>query len=433
MTDITVGLFGVAVLMVGFLSGLELSVCMILVGGAGFAYIKGLDAAFSVIASDFYDVFVSYSFSVVPLFILMGQLAFSGGIAKQIYNTAYRFGGHVPGGLAIATVLGATLFKAVCGSAAATTATFTSVAIPEMDRFGYSRKLSTGIVATVGTLGMLIPPSVALIVFGIIGQQPIGKLFMGGLIPGLMLALLFMGVIFVWCRVNPSIGPRGKKYSWKERIAGLPEVGWPLAIFVVVVGGMLGGFFTPTQAGAVGAFTVLGFLLAMRHIKYRGVMDAVTESLRASCMILTLLLGSTVLGHFIALTGIPAITADWVSGLPVSRWVVMIIICLVYLVGGSIIDDVAFVILATPIFFPSVERLGFDPIWFLITIAITVAMGAVVPPVAMNVFIVKNMTKEPLSLIYSGVGPFLVGLVVCLILIFVFPQLVTWVPNTFVK
>ena len=429
MNPVTVGLIGVGILMFLFVSGLELSLCMMLVGFVGFAYLRSLDAACNLMAKDFYNIFVSYGFSVVPLFMFMGQLAFNAGIARQLYDTTHRFAGHIPGGLAIATVVGATMFKAVCGSSAATTATFGSVAIPEMDRFGYARKLSTGIVASVGTLGILIPPSIALIVFGIVSQQSIGKLFLGGLIPGLMLAFFFILVIYGWCRINPSIGPRAQRYSWKERTTGLPEIIWPILVFVVVVGGMLYGFFTPTEAGAIGACAVTVLVLITKRITFKGFTLSVKESLRSACMITCLILGSTVLGHFIAVTAIPQIAAQWIVALPFPRTVIMILICFVYLLGGSVIDDMAFVILATPIFFPAVQKLGFDPIWFLITIAVTIAIGCVIPPVALNVFIVKNITKEPLGLIYSGVYPFLISLVMCAVLLFIFPSIITWLPN----
>src|SRR4030043_317930 len=249
MNEVTIGMVGLAMVLVLFLTGIELGFAMALIGFLGFSYIVSFKAGLNLLAKDIFDVFASYGFTVIPLFVLMGQVAFNAGIAKRLFNTAYRFIGHVPGGMAMATVAGATAFKAICGSSPATAATFASVAVPEMDRYNYDKKLSTGIVATVGTLGILIPPSVTLIVFGIITEQSIGKLFLAGIIPGLMVAFFFIVIIYAWCRINPALGPRGEKSTWKERIASLPEGFWVALIFVLVVGGLVQGFFTPTEAG----------------------------------------------------------------------------------------------------------------------------------------------------------------------------------------
>jgi tripartite ATP-independent transporter DctM subunit len=331
----------------------------------------------------------------------------------------------------MATVGGATAFKAICGSSPATAATFASVAVPEMDRYGYSKKLSTGIVATVGTLGILMPPSVTLIVFGIITEQSIGKLFLAGLIPALIIALFFVLIIYGWCRINPALGPRGQKTRWKERIVSLPDVLWVGIIFLLVVGGLMKGFFTPTEAGSVGTFAVLLLALAKKDLSYKGFIKSVGESLRTACMVLMLIAGSTILGHFLAVTKIPMLAADWIIQLQFSPNLTMIIIALIYLVGGSFIDDLAFMILATPIFYPVIIKLGFDPIWFGVIIGITVMIGVVIPPVAINVFVVKNITKVPFGVIYKGVYPFLIGLVVCAFLLFLFPQIALYLPSRF--
>lgn len=328
----------------------------------------------------------------------------------------------------MATVMGATGFKAICGSSAATSATFASVAIPEMNRFGYDKKLSTGIVATVGTLGCIIPPSVVLIIFGVITEQSIGKLFMAGIIPGLLIALFFLGVIYGWAKVNPKIAPKSDRFPWSDKIRSLPEIIWVLLVFCVVVGGIMTGFFTPTEAGAVGTFAILVLAFIKKDLKFSGYTKSVTESLRTAGMILMLIAGSVILGHFIAVTNIPQKTAEWLVDLPLHRNLIMLLICLIYLFGGSFIDDLAFMILATPIFYPAVDRLGFDPIWFGIVIAITVAVGVVIPPVAVCVFVVKNITKVPMGEIYKGVLPFLISLIFVGILLFIFPQLALWLP-----
>jgi tripartite ATP-independent transporter DctM subunit len=363
----------------------------------------------------------------------MGQVAFNAGIAKRLFNTAYRFIGHVPGGMAMATVGGATAFKAICGSSPATAATFASVAVPEMDRYGYDKKLSTGIVATVGTLGILIPPSVTLIVFGIITELSIGKLFLAGIIPGLIIAFFFICIIYVWCRINPKLGPKGAKSTWKERFASLPEFVLVAVIFLLMIIGLMKGLFTPTEAGSVGTGLVLLMSILRRDINFKGFLKSVAESLRTACMVLMLIAGSTILGHFLAVTKLPMIAADWVVGLPLNKYIIMIIISFIYQTGGSFIDDLAFMILATPIFYPVIIKLGFDPIWFGMIIAITVMIGVVIPPVAINVFVVKNITKVPFGVIYKGVYPFLISLVVAAALLFFFPQLALWLPNLLMK
>ena len=433
MNEMTVGIVGLFMLLCMFLTGIELAFAMVAVGFVGFAVLNDFNTAVSLLANDFLDSLASYGLTAVPLFVLMGQVAFNAGIAKRLYDTTHKFLGHVPGGLAVATVAGATVFKAICGSMAATVATFASVAIPEMDRYGYSKKLSTGIVATVGTLGVLLPPSVTLIIVGIVTQQSIGRLFMAGILPGLIMSFCFMLIIFGWCKINPSLGPRSEKYPWPERWKSTPEVLWPVIIFLILIGGLMYGFFTPTEAGSIGGFAVLVLCVLKRDLGLEGFLQSVREALRTSCMVLMLIASSAVLGHFIAVTNMPQAAADWIVTLPLSRTLIMVVIFLVYLLGGSFIDDLAFMILATPIFFPMILKLGYDPLWAGIMLACTVCVGAVIPPVAICVFIVRNITKQPMNLIYSGVAPFLISLILCIILLFIFPELVTYLPSVLMK
>jgi tripartite ATP-independent transporter DctM subunit len=433
MSEVMIGILGLAVVLLLFLTGIELGFAMALVGFLGFSYIVSVKAGLNLLAKDVFDVLANYGFTVIPLFVLMGQVAFNAGIAKRLYDSAYKFIGHVPGGLAMATVGGATAFKAICGSSPATAATFASVAVPEMDRYNYDKKLSTGIVATVGTLGILIPPSVTLIVFGIITEQSIGRLFLAGIIPGLIIAFFFVCIIYGWCKMNPSLGPKGERSTWKARIASLPEVIWVVVIFLLVIIGLMRGFFTPTEAGSVGTFAVLLLTIFKRDMNWKGYVKSVAESLRTACMVLMLIAGSTVLGHFLAVTKIPMIAADWIIQLPFHKYTVMVLIAFIYLLGGSFIDDLAFMVLATPIFYPVIIKMGFDPIWFGMIIGITVMIGVVIPPVAINVFVVKNITKVPFGVIYAGVLPFLISLIVGGALLFIFPQIATFLPSIFMK
>jgi len=433
MNEILVGIIALFVLLLLFSTGIELGFAMALVGFAGFAYLNGFHSALNLLSRDFFDVITTYGYTVFPLFILMGQIGFNAGIAVRLYDAAHKFIGHIPGGLAMATVMGATAFKAICGSSAATSATFASVAIPEMKRYGYDPKLSAGIVATVGTLGVIIPPSVTLIILGILTEQSIGQLFLAGIIPGLIIALFFIGIIYGWARINPAIAPMSQRFAWKARMHSLPELFWVLLIFVLVVGGIMQGFFTPSEAGAVGTFAALLLAIIKRDMTFKGYVASMKEALRTTIMLLMLIAGSTILGHFIAVTGIPQSAADWIVSLPLNRYLIMIMICLIFELGGSFIDDLAFLILATPIFYPAVLKLGFPPLWFGIVIGVVAMIGVVIPPVAICVFVVKNISKIPMGTIYKGVMPFLISLVLVWGLLFIFPQLALWLPSVVYK
>lgn len=413
--------------------GFEIGFSMALAGFIGYAAIVNVEAALHLVGMDIFTVFSSYGLIVIPLFVLMGQIGASAGVSRSLYDSAYKFVGHIPGGLAMGTVVAATVFKAICGSAVATAATFATIAIPEMDRYGYDKKLSCGTVATVGTLGVIIPPSVVLIIYGILTETSIGKLFLAGIIPGLLLALSFAVTLFCWCKINPKVGPKGEKSTWRERVVSLPAIAWVIIVFLLVVGGLMMGFFTPTEAGSVGAFAVLVLVVAKRDINLKGLIKSLMDSLRTACMVLTLILGATVLGHFFAVTKIPLIVANWLAALPVDRSVIIIIIIIIYLLGGSFIEDLAFLILATPIFIPIVLKLGYDPVWFGVIVCVTGMIGIILPPMAVNVFVVSGIAKVPLGTVYRGIYPYLAGMTICLLILLFFPQISLWLPNQLMK
>jgi C4-dicarboxylate transporter, DctM subunit len=429
MSEITVGIIASFILLLFFLAGLELAFGMAFLGVLGFAYLVSFSAASNLLVKDFFDTFTSYGFTVIPLFVLMGQIASHSNIAKRLYLATHKFVGHIPGGLAMTTVGGATIFKAVCGSTLATAAAFAGIAIPEMDRYGYDKRLSTGVVASVGTLGVLIPPSIVLIIYAIIVEESIGKMFLAGIIPGIIIALSFMVVIYGWVKINPAIAPATPASPWSERIRVLPEFLWVAIIFLVIIGGMMKGIFSPTEGGSIGTLAILIMAAMRKELTFKGLVASVTESLRTSCMVLTLIAGSIVLGHFLAVTEIPFVAADYIIGLPLHRHLVMLLIILVYLIGGSFIDDLAFMILATPIFYPAVIKLGYDPLWFGIMLLITIMIGVIIPPVAMCVFVVKGITGVPINVIYRGCLPFILALVACAALLFFFPQLAYFLPH----
>jgi len=328
---------------------------------------------------------------------------------------------------------GGSAFKAICGSATATTATFASVAMPEMERYKYDEKLSTGTIATVGTLGCLIPPSVVLILYGVITEQSIGKLFLAGIVPAIIIAIFFMAIVYGWVKINPAVAPVSDRATWKARIKSLPEVVWVFLIFILMIGGIMQGFLTPSEAGAVGAFAVLLLATITRDITFKKYMQSLSEAIRTAGMFLMLLVGSAILGHFIAVTNIPQKTAEWLVGLPVNRYIILFGICIIFELGGSFIEDLAFMILALPIFYPTVIQLGFDPIWFAVIICVIIMVGMIIPPVAICVFVVKNITKVPLWTIYKGCAPFLISLFIAWLILFFFPQLSLWLPSLVYK
>ncbi len=429
MSDVAIGTYGIILLLALFLTGLEMAYCMILVGFLGFTFLMSFSAASNLVIKDFFDNFTTYSYTVIPLFMVMGEFASNSNIAKRLYLGAHKWFGHIPGGLAMTTVVGATAFKAMCGSSLATVGTFSNLAMPEMDRYGYKKELSAGTIASVSTLGMILPPCTVLIIYGLQVEQSIGRLFLAGIVPSLMIAALFMAVIASWVLAKPAIAPRAGKASWKERFAVIPDAVIVGIIFGIVIGGMITGFFSPTESGTIGTVAIFFLALARREVNAGMIIRSFKGALKTSIMTLMLIAGSAIFGHFLAITEIPMIAAKWAGGLPVPGFFVMLIIVAVYLVGGSIMDDLAFMVLATPIFFPTAIELGYDPVWFGILICVTLMIGGLIPPVAIYVFILGNITGIPFKTIYKGVIPFLSALIVSLILLFAFPQIALWLPN----
>jgi C4-dicarboxylate transporter DctM subunit len=429
MSDVAVGVWGIILLLALFITGLEMAYCMILVGFIGFTCLMSFSAASSLVVKDFFDNFTTYSYTVIPLFIVMGEFASNSNIAKRLYLGAHKWFGHIPGGLAMTTVVGATAFKAMCGSSLATVGTFSNLAMPEMDRYGYKRELSAGTIASVSTLGMILPPCTVLIIYGLQVEQSIGRLFLAGIVPALVISFLFMVVIAGWVSLKPEIAPRAGKSTWKERLSVIPDALIVFIIFSIVIGGMITGFFSPTESGTIGTVAIFLLALVRREVNSDMIVRSLKGALKTSIMTLMLIAGSAIFGHFLAITEIPMIAAKWAGSLPIPGALIMCLIIVLYLVGGSIMDDLAFMVLATPIFFPTAMALGYDPIWFGILICVTLMIGGLIPPVAIYVFILGNITGIPFKTIYKGVVPFLSALVLALVILFVFPQMALWLPN----
>jgi C4-dicarboxylate transporter DctM subunit len=430
MNPVTVGIIGICVLIVIFLLGMPVGFTMAMVGLAGFSLLVTTQAGFSMLARDIFATLSSYSLTVIPMFIFMGAIAYASGMSRRLYDAGYVIFGQRRGGLAIATIAACAGFAAMCGSTNATAAAMGRVALPEMKRYKYDDSLATGCVAAAGSLGIMIPPSTIFIVYGILTEQSIGKLFVAGVLPGLLLAALFIAVVFFLCRRNPNLAPTGAPTSWKEKIDGITGMIEMLALFVLVIGGLFLGLFSPTQAGAVGAAGALIIGLARRQLTWQGFLFAVKDTLRITCMVMVIVAGATVFGHFIAIAKIPLVLSDWVAGLPLPPMVIMGIVILMYLVGGCFMDALALITLTVPIIFPLVISLDFNPIWFGVIIVLITEMGVITPPVGVNVYVIKGIAEDvPLETIFKGITPFLIALVVAAIILVAFPQIATFLPS----
>ena len=430
MNPTLVGIIGIAALVLLIFTRMPVAYVMTLVGFLGFAFQVSPEAALKLLARDFYSVYSSYGLTIIPLFIFMGQVAFNAGISRRLYDSAYRFVGSCSGGLATATVCACTAFGAVCGSSPATAATMATVGLPEMKRYGYGEELASGSVAAGGGLGMLMPPSVVLIVYGILTEQSIGELFVAGIIPAIFITVCFAVAVWVYCRIHPEQGPACSAFTWRERFSSLVGSLDTMAVFLVVMVGLFTGWFTPTEAGAVGAAAVLILSLARRQITWAGFVKSIYETLRTSCMVLLLVAGAVVFGHFLAVTRIPFNVAQTVAELDLPGWAVVALIVGVYLVGGCFIDALALIMLTIPIFYPIIMNLGYDPIWFGIIIVLVTQMGVITPPVGINVYVVNGIAGDiPLEKIFRGVMPFLVALIVGTAMLVAFPMIVLWLPR----
>jgi tripartite ATP-independent transporter DctM subunit len=421
---------GIGVLLLLFLLRMPVGFAMGFVGVVGFAYLADPGPALSLLAQDIFEQYSSYPLSVIPMFILMGTFAFASGISKRLYETAYNWVGGLRGGLTIATVIACAGFAAICGSTAATAATMGKIALPEMKKYKYDNTLATGTVAASGTLGILIPPSTILIVYGILTEESIGKLFIAGILPGILLSLAFVVVVAILCLRNPQLGPPGRPTSWKDKMKAVNGIIEAIILFLLTIGGLFLGWFSPTQAGAIGAGGALLIGIGRRQLSLKSFLEAGKEGLRTSCMVLVIITGATIFGHFMAISTIPFALADWIKSLPIPPVALMGVIIFLYFVGGFFMDSMALVVVTIPIFFPVVMQLGFDPIWFGVIIVLVSEMGVITPPVGVNVFVIKGIAPDvPLYVIFRGIFPFLIALILMTALLVAFPQIATFLPS----
>lgn len=431
MDPLVVGLIGLVIFLVLVSLGMWVAFAAALVGIIGITAIKGWGAMSGVISGFAYDATASFSFSVIPLFIIMGYFASYAGLTTDLFRTARQWFGHFPGGLAIATTFGCAGFGAVCGSSTAAAAVMGKVVIPEMEKYNYDRSLAAGSVAASGTMASMIPPSVAMVLYGVITEQSVGTLLIAGFIPGILEAVLYSGMIFTRCRYNPALGPALPAASWKERIASLRGVWGMLVLMAAILGGIYSGVFTPTEAGGIGAFGALIIALSLRKLTWPNFKEGLLETGKTTAMIFALLIGILILVRFFALSGVTGAFVSAMLGLPWPPMGILLLICVIYLILGMFVSVTGMLLLTLPLIFPVVVGLGYDPIWFGIMAVRLAEVAFITPPVAMNIYAVKATSPHiPSEEIIKGVLPFILMDAINIALLIAFPVIALWLPST---
>ena len=430
MSSDAVAILGFVSLFVLMLLRVPVGMAMGLVGVSGFAYLVGPGPAFKLIGQTSMRTVTDYTFGVIPMFLLMGAFVTASGMSRELFRAANTFIGHWRGGLGLATIAACGGFAAISGSSVATAATFSTVAYPEMRRFGYPQSFATGVIAAGGTLGAMLPPSTVLAVYGIITEQDIGKLFIAGVIPGLLAIVMYMTTIGILGFLRPDFFPDVPKSSWRERGAAIRDVWAPLLLFVFVIGGLYGGLFTPTEAGGMGAGGAFLIGVARGRLDSAAIRSSLLQATRTAAAVFTVLIGALLFGYFLTITQTPQKVTEFLTGLGIGKYGVLLLIMLMYLVLGCLMDALAMVILTVPIVFPVMMALGFDPIWFGVIVVMVVELGLIHPPVGMNVFVIKSVIPEVTFLtIFKGVIPFIITDMIRLGLLIAFPILATWLPS----
>jgi tripartite ATP-independent transporter DctM subunit len=427
MTEALIG-FGAVFLLA--LLRVPLAFAMGLVGFVGLGLMRGWPATAASAAQVVYETGFAYTLSVVPLFILMGNFVARAGLAQELFRAAYAFIGHVRGGLAHATILACAGFGAICGSSIATAATMSKVAYPAMRKLGYADYLSTGVIAAGGTLGIMIPPSTIMVIYGIVTETHIGKLFAAGVLPGLLCALMMMGAVAWITWRDPAAGPAGERSTWPERARAVRDI-WGVALLVLLVlGGIYGGVFTATEGAGIGASGAFLFALARRALTWRGLLGVLIESARTTAMLFTILIAAMIFSGFINFTTMPGDLKDWLLRLGLPPLAIVGAMMLIYVLLGTIMEELSMVLLTIPVFFPIVTQLGFDPVWFGVLIVLVVQIGLISPPVGMNLFVLNALLKTvPMAQIFRGVWMFVAALVIALALVLEFQPLALWLPG----
>lgn len=430
MSSELIGALGIVFMVILMFLRMSIAFTMGVVGFIGFTYLTSWSGSLFLLGNSFFFQFTSYTMLVIPLFVLMGEIAFHAGISKKLYDTAYAWLGFIPGGLALATIGACAGFAAICGSSAATAATIGTVAIPEMKKFRYDDSFATGSVAAGGTLGILIPPSIVLIVYGIQTELSIGKLFIAGILPGLILSGLFMLCIITMCLIKPTIAPPATKTSFKEKIKSLSGTLEMLLLFILVIGGIMLGWFTPTEAAGIGAAGSIVISLFTKTLSWKKFKQALLGTMRTSSMVLLIIACAMIFSHFLSISRFPQFLAEWVKSLNAPPFIVLIFVMFIYVIGGCFMDALSFMIITINIFYPMIIGAGFNPIWFGVIIVILLETGAITPPVGINVYVIKGIVPEvELYTIFRGIIPFLIMMFLCLVILTLFPNIALYLPN----
>ncbi len=431
MNETVIGTAGIAVLLVLLILRIPVAFAMFVVGFIGIWVLNGWNAAMGLLASETFTLASKPELVVVPLFILMGNVASTTGMSRQLYEAAYAFVGSIRGGLASATVIGCGGFAALSGSSVASALTMGKVSLAEMDRYGYDQRLSTGVVAAGGTLGILIPPSTGFVIYAILTEQSIGRLFLAGVLPGLLLLAMFVLTITLLCLWRPQLGPKGPKTSMNQKMMAMVGALPILTVIVLTIGGIYGGFFSPTEAAGVGAGLVILYGIATRTLGLRAFWAALRDSVVTTATVMLILIAAHMINPFLALSHVPTMVGEAITALEMPVLATLAVILLVYLVLGCFLEGFAMLVLTLPIFFPVILQLGIDPIWFGVLVVLTLEMGLISPPVGLNVFIVKSVAPVvPLGEIFRGVLPFWAAMLVTLLILVAFPQISLILPDT---
>jgi tripartite ATP-independent transporter DctM subunit len=431
MDPMVVGVLGTVLLVVLLVMGMPIAFMMMLVGFLGIWTLSTLGAALPVVAQTVYGVTSHYPFTIIPLFIIMGSLAGAAGITRELYVTFDKWFRRLPGGLGVATIAACAGFAAVSGSSVAATATMGNLALPEMRRFGYAPRLATGVVAAGGTLSFLLPPSLGFVVYGMLTEQSIGKLFVSGILPGLMLSAAYAIVVIAWVTINPALAPSlPERIPFKEKLAALKGIWETALVFCIVMGGIYFGFINPTEAGAVGAFALFIIVIIKGRLTGEMIVSCLLEATRITVMVLFLVAGATMFSYFLALSTIPAQVSVWIAGLEVSRYVVLAILLLIYFFLGCFLDSISMMVLTLPVVFPVIESLNFHPIWFGVVAVLVMEAGLITPPVGLNVYTLAGIAKDvPMAEIFKGAAPFLLSIILTLVILTLFPAIVLFLPS----
>jgi tripartite ATP-independent transporter DctM subunit len=430
MTTDLIAVGGFVILFVLMLLRVPVGMAMGLVGISGYALINGGGPALKLIGQTSMRTVTDYTFGVIPMFMLMGAFVSVSGVSRELFRAANALVGHLRGGLGMATVLACGGFAAICGSSVATAATFSTVAYPEMRRYGYPQSFSTGVIAAGGTLGAMLPPSTVLAVYAVITQQDIGKLFMAGVLPGLLAMSMYVLTIGAIVALRPKMLPAGRPLPWRDRVVALKDVWASLVLFAFVIGGLYGGLFTPTEAGGVGAGGAFVLGVLRRKLDRAGIRTALLQATRTAAAVFTVLIGALLFGYFLTITQTPQKLTEFLTGLGIGRYGVLALIMVMYLVLGCLMDAMAMIILTVPIIFPVIVQLGFDTIWFGVIIVMTVELGLIHPPVGMNVFVIKSVVQDvSFTTIFKGVIPFVITDIIRLVVLIAFPIIALWLPG----